>query len=175
MNTSGLLLSLLIVSESNVVLSLRESIINDFLFLLHLLSPIPAPPRCMMTSKPSMSSGLRIPSSGFQDSSLAPSLTVLRTSLHTSWPPVSKKATSCVPINPDEPAIKILFLSSFTYFLCSRMSLCNLSSLALNIEEILSVTSPPPRIRSTNIPSGPNGTLYVTSSTTVVIPSFSVK
>ena len=163
------------VSESNVVLSFLESIIKAFLFLLHLLSPIPAPPRCIITSKPSISSGSKIPLSGFQVSSFAPSLAGLRTSLHTSCPPVSKKATNCVPINPDEPAIKILFLESLIYFLCSFISLCNLSSLALNIEDILPVTNVPPSILSTNIPNGPNGTLYFTSSTTVVTPSFSVK
>ena len=129
----------------------------------------------MTTSKPSISSGFRTPLSGIQLISLAPSFTGLLTSLQTSCPPVSKNATSCVPINPDEPAIRIFFLSKFEYFWCSRISLCNRSSLALNIDEILPVTNAPPRILSTNIPNGPNGTVYVTSSITVVTPSFSVR
>ena len=175
MNTSGLFSSLLIVSDKSVVLSLLESTIRAFLFLLHRLSPIPAPPKWMTTSNPSMSLELSTPSSGFQLNSLLPSLTGLLTSLQTSCPPVSKNATSCVPISPEDPAIRIFFFGIFEYFECSCISLCSLNSLALNIEDIRPVTKEPARILSTNIPIGPKGTLYVTSSTTVVTPFFSVR
>ena len=107
MKTSGFFFIFAIASESRAVLSTLEFRMALFLFLLHLLSPIPSPPRWMMESKPSRIPPSSCPTAGSQKSSFLPSWGLLLTSLQTSWPPVSRKATSWVPIIPDEPATRI--------------------------------------------------------------------
>ena len=122
-NTSGFFSRDAIVWESRVVLLTRESRIACFLFLLHRLSPIPSPPRCMTTSNPSSSLASISPLLGVQRISLAPCLGCRLTSLQTSCPPVSKNATNCVPIIPDEPATKIRFRGRCENLACCSKSL----------------------------------------------------